>query len=447
METLEGVVVVGGDPVGLLTALKLGRAGVRVVILESEPSVSPSPRAVAYMPPTVAALERFGLLDDVRKRAVSCPDIKYRHGDGTLFSTLDWSALNEDTQHPYMLLLGQNHVSNVILEHLRVLPNVDIRWNHRVERIEQDAAYVTIQSCMPGGTSKIRTRWVAATDGARSTVREQLGLTFDGTTWDERLVATNVFYDFSLHGYSRANFVHDPVDWAVVVQIDQSGLWRVCYGEDPSISMEEVCRRMPERFKKLLPGAPNPDQYRVHHINPYRVHQRCASEFRRGRVLLAGDAAHITNPIGGLGLCGGVLDAEHLAAALIAVIKDSASKRVLDKYACERKRVFLDFTSPTATANFNWMKESDPAARARDTAMLQNAGTDRVVMREMLLSFDKLNGVPRTSKKVLSPETESKIRRFVDSICTGVLNSLRCLKPTSRRLFRAQSLNSQILVK
>ncbi|WP_235366279.1 FAD-dependent oxidoreductase [Caballeronia zhejiangensis] len=446
METLEGVVVVGGGPVGLLTALKLGRAGVKVVVLESEPSVSPSPRAVAYMPPTVAALERFGLLDDVRKRAVWSPEINYRHGDGTLFSTLDWGVLDEDTEHPYMLLLGQNHVSNVIVEHLQALPNVDIRWNHRVESIKQDTAYVTIETRMPGGLSRIRTRWVAATDGARSTVREQLGLTFDGTTWDERLVATNIFYDFSFHGYSRANFVHDPVDWAVVVQLDQSGLWRVCYGEDPDISMDEVRRRMPERFRKILPGAPNPDQYRVDHINPYRVHQRCASEFRRGRVLLAGDAAHITNPIGGLGLSGGVLDAEHLATALIAVIKESASKRVLDKYAAERRRVFLDFTSPTATANFNWMKESDPAKRAQDTAMLQSATADRAVMREMLLNFEKLNGVPRPSR-LCAPEVGSNIRKFVESMSVRVMTSLRRLKPNFWKTFRAESLNTQVVLK
>lgn len=393
METLEGVVVVGGGPVGLLTALKLGRAGVRVIVLESEAGVSPSPRAVAYMPPTVAAMDRFGLLEDIRKRAVYCADISYRHGDGTLFCTLDWNVLADDTDYPYMLLLGQNHVSNVIKQHLQALPNVEIRWNHRVESIDQDASYVTIQTRCPGGTARLRARWVAATDGARSTVREKIGLTFDGITWAERLVATNVFYDFAFHGYSRANFVHDPVDWAVVVQLDQSGLWRVCYGEDPSISIEEVRRRMPERFKRLLPGAPTPDRYRVDHLNPYRVHQRCAPEFRRGRVILAGDAAHATNPMGGLGLSGGVLDAEHLAKALISIIKDSAPVKVLDDYAIDRRKVFLEFTSPTATANFTWMKESDPANRARDTAMLELAGSDRVAMREVLLSYDKLNGM------------------------------------------------------
>jgi 2-polyprenyl-6-methoxyphenol hydroxylase-like FAD-dependent oxidoreductase len=392
METLDGVVVVGGGPVGLLTALKLGKAGIRVVVLEAESGISPSPRAVAYMPPTAAALDRFGLLDDIRKRAVWCPDFAYRHGNGELIAKMDWSVLAQDTPYPYMLLLGQNHVSNVIAQHLRELPNVEIRWNHRVEEVDQDDAYVTIQTSSPGGTSRLRARWVAATDGARSTVRQKIGLTFDGNTWAERLVAANVFYDFSLHGYSRANFVHDPVDWAVVVQLDKTGLWRVCYGEDASLSDAEVRQRLPERFKRLLPGAPTPDQYRVDYLNPYRVHQRCAAEFRRGRVILAGDAAHATNPMGGLGLSGGVLDAEHLAEALIAVIQNGASTKTLDEYSIDRRKVFLEFTSPTATANFTWMKESDPAQRVRDVAMFEHAGTDRAVMRQFLLDFEKLNG-------------------------------------------------------
>ena len=151
METLDGVVVVGGGPVGLLTALKLGKTGIRVIVLEAESGVSPSPRAVAYMPPTAAALDRFGLLGDIRKRAVWCPDFAYRHGDGSLIATMDWSVLNRDTNYPYMLLLGQNHVSNVIVQHLRALPNVDIRWNHRVRSIDQDALYVTIETTSPGG--------------------------------------------------------------------------------------------------------------------------------------------------------------------------------------------------------------------------------------------------------------------------------------------------------
>ncbi|MGV8919672.1 MAG: FAD-dependent oxidoreductase [Pseudomonas sp.] len=432
METLDGVVVVGGGAVGLLTALQLGRAGIRVVVLEAESGVCPSPRALTYTPPIIAALDQLGLLDDIRKRAVQCPDVAYRHADGRLIAKMDWDMLAQDTVHPYMLLLGQNHVSNLIVQHLHQLPNVEIRWNHRVEEVAQDDAYVTLHTRGPGGPTSLRARWVAATDGEHSSVRDQLGLTLDGCTWPERLVAADVFYDFSLHGYSRANFVHDPIDWAVVVQLDHSGLWRVCYEEDASLSDAEVRQRLHQRLEKLLPGAPTIDQYRVDQIAPYRVQQRCVAEFRRGRVILAGDAAYVSNPMGGLGLSGGVLDAQQLAQALIAVINTGAAQTVLDDYAAERRKAYLDFISPTATAYFTWMKERGPLQRARDLAMFEQAGSDRSVMRQFLLDFNKLNGRRSrsitTSIGLLSGVGKRMFRHAVRSIS----RALRVLLPTAR---------------
>jgi 2-polyprenyl-6-methoxyphenol hydroxylase-like FAD-dependent oxidoreductase len=444
METVEGVVVVGGGAVGLLTALKLGKAGVRVVVLEAESGVSPSPRAVAYTPPTTAALDRFGLLDDIRKRAVLCPDVAYRRADGTLIAQMEWDVLAHDTEYPYLLLLGQNHVSSLIVQQLRALPNVEIRWNHRVDDIEQDEAYVTLQTRSPGGTTRLRSRWVAAADGAHSTVREKLGQTLAGSTWPERMVAVDVFYDFALHDYSRANFVHDPVDWAVVFQLDQTGLWRVCFEADPRLSDAEVRQRLHERLKRLLPGAPTPDQYRVDHFAPYRVQQGCVAEFRRGRVILAGDAAHVSNPMGGLGLSGGVLESEQLADALIAVVTNEAPLSVLGEYAAERRNAFLEFTSPNATAWFTWMKERGPLQRARDLAMFEQAGTDFAVMRQFLLDFDKLNG--RRSRSVtsrihrLTSASSLSLRRAIQSIARCALASVQSTRLAPKRLFRATSL-------
>jgi 2-polyprenyl-6-methoxyphenol hydroxylase-like FAD-dependent oxidoreductase len=444
METVEGVVVVGAGGVGLLTALKLGKAGVRVVVVEAEAGISSATHAIACTPPITTALERFGLLDEVRKRAVMCPEVAYRHADGSLIARMDWNVLAQDSPYPYLLLLGQSHVSSIIVRQLRALPNVEIRWNHRVEDIDQDASYVTLQTRGPGGVTRLRSRWIVGADGVRSTLRERLGLTLEGSTWPEHMVAVDVFYDFSLHGYSRANFIHDPLDWAVVMQVDQSGLWRVCYEEDPRLSNADRLRRLPERLERLLPGAPTPDQYRVDHVEPYRVQQRCVAEFRRGRVVLAGDAAHVSNPLGGLGLSGGVLEAEQVADTLMAVINGDAALSALDYDATERRKAFLDFTSPRASAYSTWMKERGPIQRARDLAMFEQAGTDLSVMRQFLLEFEKLNG--RRSRSIssrisrLTGASRLTLHKVAQSISGSVRASLQSARFAHKRLFRATSL-------
>lgn len=444
METVDGVVVVGGGSVGLLTALKLGKAGIRVVVLEAEPGITPVQQVVAYMPKTAAVLDELGLLHDVRKLAVMCPDVAYRRGNGQLIAKMDWDVLAEDTDYPYMLLLGQNHVSSILVQHLRALSNVDIRWNHRVDDVDQDDSYVTLQISSPGGPTQLRSRWVAATDGAHSVVREKVSPEFKGGVWPERMVAVDVFYDFSLQGYSRANFIHDPVDWAFIVQLDQTGLWRVCYEENLSFSNAQVRQRVPERLKRLLPGAPTPDQYRVEHVAPYQVSQRCVAEFRRGRVILAGDAAQITNPMGGFGLSGGVLEAVHLGQALIATINGNASDSVLDEYSDNRKKAYQDFTSPTATEFFVWMKENGPVQRARDRAMFEKARTDRTVMRQFLLEFEKMNG--RRSRSVsayislMAYALKRQSNRLVKYLSDSVIVPLRPPKLFRKKLSGSISL-------
>lgn len=376
---------------GLLTALVLARAGIRVTVLEAEAEIVESPRAIVYHSPTVALLDRLGLLDDARERGILKQDYQYRRPNGTVIARMDMTVIAGDTDHPYNLHLGQHLLAALTLEHLERTGLGDMRFGNRVVSVSQDTESVAVAVETPGGPGELRTRWLVGADGARSAVREALGLGFEGMTWPERFVAVNLYYDFEAHGFARANFVLDPDAWAIVPILDRDGLWRVAYGEDAALPERTVADRLPDRLARLLPGS---EPYEVARLAPYRVHQRAASSFRCGRVLLAGDAAHATNPCGGLGLTSGLLDADHLGEALAAVILGHADGAALDEYAEERRRIFWEVTSPTASENKRRLTERDPARRKADLERLRRIDSDPEFQREVLLFPEQLKSRP-----------------------------------------------------
>jgi 4-nitrocatechol/4-nitrophenol 4-monooxygenase len=389
-ERVDGVVVAGAGPVGLVAALKLARAGIRVVVVDAEPDIIEAPRAVVYHSPTVEALDRLGLLEDLRAVGVVKHDYMWRTMEGRVLCRLDMSVLRPgDTDHPYNLHLGQSALARIVLRYLLRVPGVEVRWRHAVAAVAQDGGGVTITLDAPGGPEELRASWLVGADGARSGVRRALGLAFEGVTWPEWFVATDLRYDFEAHGWCRATFVVDPDHWAVVPKIDQTGLWRMTYREHPGLPEAEVRRLQPDRYARLLPGR---DPVPPVAVSPYRVHNRCVERFRIGRVLLAGDAAHVVNPIGGLGLTGGLLDAVALGDALAAVLRGTHGEEALDRYAAERRRVFQEVVSPAAAENLRRLGERDPARRASDLARFRRLMEDREFARETLLFACKLVG-------------------------------------------------------
>jgi 3-(3-hydroxy-phenyl)propionate hydroxylase len=171
------------------------------------------------------------------------------------------------------------------------------------------------------------------------------------------------------------------------------------------------------------------------------VQQRCVSELRRGRVVLAGDAAHTSNPMGGLGLSGAVLEAEQLADALIAGVDEGTAIGALDQFAARRRNTFLEFTSSNASAYFTAMKESGPIQRTRDLAMLEKAGNDRSLMRRILLDFDKLNGQRSRSITAWGRRVTGSSRWFARRTVRATSKSaLALVNVVKHRLAKARSL-------
>ena len=386
------VIIVGAGPVGVLNALGLARAGLSVLLLEAEPAVIPSPRAMVYHWSVLDGLERLGLLEAAKRVGFTKQDYSYYvYATGERIN-LSVGVLEGLVAHPYNLHMGQHRLAQIALERLGEFDKGSIRFNTRVTGVTQDDDGVTATVATPEGTDRLRASWLIGADGAGSAVRKLSGLGFEGMTWPEVFIASNVRYDFEKHGYARSTLQIDPTYGAVIAKIDETGLWRVTYAEHPDTPEDRMGDRIPEWYEKLLPGD---EGYELDAYRPYRMHQRAVTTMRAGRVLLAGDAAHATNPTGGLGLTSGLFDTFVLYDALAAVIRGVADESVLDRYAQERRRTFLEIASPRAVANKQLLYHAtDPVRLEAELSRLRTLAADEDAQRTSFMFTRQLETPP-----------------------------------------------------
>jgi 3-(3-hydroxy-phenyl)propionate hydroxylase/6-hydroxy-3-succinoylpyridine 3-monooxygenase len=346
---MHDVIIVGGGPTGFVTALGLAQAGVDVCLLEAEAEINASPRACVYHWSMLDGLERLGIREEAERIGYTKDDYLWLVKQTGERLAYDLKVLKRVTRFNYNIQLGQDRLAEICQRRLEAMPNAAIHWRTAFVGLAQDDAGVTVRADSPDGPVELRAKYVVGADGAGSAVRKNLGLSFDGMTWPERFVATNLHHDFESGGYWQSTMVVDDQWGAVIVKITREGLWRCTYMEDASLPVESYRERIPAAYEHLLPGPrTNGGGYELVQSSPYKMHQRCAERFRAGRAVLAGDAAHVTNPTGGFGLTTGLFDAFALWPTLAAVVLDGADPALLDVWAEERRRVFLDKTSPQA---------------------------------------------------------------------------------------------------
>jgi 3-(3-hydroxy-phenyl)propionate hydroxylase len=368
MPVEDRVFIAGAGPVGLVAAANLVRRGVPVTVFEAGAALAEESRASTFHPPTLDMLDEFGAAAPLISQGLRAPQLQYRTRDGVI-ATFDFGAIADATGHPFRVQAEQFKLTRILYERLGAHPDFRIEFGGRLAGVEQDAAAVHVTLDRNGRTERRSARWLIGADGARSEVRHALGIDFAGFTWPERFLVVSTPFDFrsAIAGVVSVTYVADPVRWHFLLEIP--GLWRVMFPLTETISDEEASSRV--FADRLMAGVvPGITKYDITHITLYKVHQRVAERFRTGRAFLAGDAAHVNNPLGGMGMNGGIHDAMNLTARLAEVWTGAAPETELDRYERQRRSITLEYIEKQSIENKRNLECANPdfAATLRQTA-------------------------------------------------------------------------------
>ncbi|WP_431283817.1 FAD-dependent oxidoreductase [Humitalea sp. 24SJ18S-53] len=383
------IAIIGAGPVGLTLALLLHRAGHDAQVFEAADDIAEELRASTIHPPTLDMLDGLGLAQPLIAQGLVTPTWQIRrHEDGER-AVFDLSVIAPDTAHPFRLQAEQHKLSRLILA---LLPAGMVRFSCPVETVTPDADGATLAG---PAMEPFRADWVIGCDGARSVVRKTAGLGFGGETYPETVILATTAFPFHevMPGLSNVNYIwtQHPAFSGTFSLLRVPGKWRASLYPAPGESVEDALR--PEAIQRKLQAIhPKHGAYDVPDLRPYRVHQRIVENYRAGRLLLAGDAAHLNSPAGGMGMNGGIHDAFELAAHLVQVLQ-GADDAMLDRYTRRRRPIAEREIIAQADRNRARMRETDPARRAEMLAEMQAIATDPVRAREHLLRSSMIAGL------------------------------------------------------
>jgi 3-(3-hydroxy-phenyl)propionate hydroxylase len=389
----RNILVVGAGPVGSVAALACARFGHAVTLLEAQQRIDDSPRASTTQPPTLEILAALGLIDEyIRVGLVARTFEFWDRPTRTRIAEFDFDRLRDETDFPFVVQTEQHKLANMALERLRGMPNVEVLLDTAVSAVEQTADAVTVQA----GERRLVADYVIGADGGRSTVRKSLGIEFEGYTWPERFLVITTKFDFAAAlGCALRCYMADPQEWTNLFKVagdDLKGRWRAVYNTREDETDEEALSDEAVRARLARCYGPGADWL---HLNLYNVHQRVAKHFRKGRVFLCGDAAHINNPIGGLGLNSGIHEAWDLSHLLNRVLRGEADDHSLDAYEAVRRPLNIEYVQEQTVANKKRLEERDPAQRARRFQELKESADDPVRHKAFLLRASLLESTRR----------------------------------------------------
>jgi 3-(3-hydroxy-phenyl)propionate hydroxylase len=374
------VLIAGAGPVGLAAANVLAAAGIGVTVLEAEPRLPENLRASTFQPPTLDLLARFGATQKLIDMGRVAPKVQYRDRAGWV-AELDFGVLAGDTQHPFRVQCEQYKLNQVLAARLPA-----VRYSAAVTEVKQDEKSVTVTI---NGGETLSADWLIGADGGKSRVREAVGVPLEGFTWPERFLVASTPFDFAqvMPNLADVSYFADPQEWYFLLRVRD--VWRAMFptraeeNEADIVSDASIERRLQRVHARST-------RYEIAHRTLYSVHQRVAESYRMGRVFLAGDAAHLNNPLGGMGMNGGIHDAFNLATKLVGVVHGERPESELDRYERQRRPVALEYVNRITIANKRHLEMRDADEQRRWREELQRAMADRDAMRDYMLRISMI---------------------------------------------------------
>jgi 3-(3-hydroxy-phenyl)propionate hydroxylase len=394
------VIIVGGGPVGLVTALSLALRDVPVLVLEAYHELFMDLRAGSFHPPTLEVLEPIGVTEKLLRIGIVVPRWQLRDRTDGVVATLELATLLKDeTPYPYRLHLEQHKLTPLICEILVSIPHAEVRFSTRVTDVTQDDDGVVVTAQTPDGVEKFEGRWVIGADGGGSTVRKSAGIEFTGFTYPERFALISTPYDLGKRGFTDTAYISHPVEWCAVFRLPDvapPGLWRFLFGCRPNESEEESLDD-DNVERRLQAVVPKEGRYETKHKTIYRVHQRVAETFRQGRLLIAGDAAHLNNPIGGFGLNSGLQDAMNLTDKLVGVWRGELDDSVLDRYVRQRRTANIEYVQEASMRNKRTLEEADDKVRRHRLEEIRKASEVPALAKEIVMRSSMIASMRRAN--------------------------------------------------
>lgn len=379
------VLIAGAGPVGAVTAYRLAEMGIDVVLIEANAGCPEDMRASTFHPPSLDMMEELGILDELLAQGLKAPVYQYRNRRSGNIIQLDLTEIADVARYPFRLQCEQYKLARLLTDRLADHPHGQVLFNRRLLHVEQGASGVVVQVEGPMEVERFECDYLIGADGANSTVRKWLNVQFNGFTYPERFLTLSTAYPVEQHfeGLANVNYMADAEEWCVLLRVPT--LWRVLVpanaGETDASLLSDA--KKTQVFNGLVGDGAAVATY---HRTLYRVHQRVAETFRRGRVMLVGDAAHLNNPLGGFGMNSGLHDAWNLTTKLREIYQDGADADArLAHYDRQRRTVASEFVQEQTIQNKAAMEASAGGGKTAQEMKLERLVGNDALRRTYLM--------------------------------------------------------------